>query len=572
MTVPFDSLTLRAVCHELVPLLVGARIQHVIQPQPLEIILTVRAPGRTGHLLVSCDTRHARVHMVGRRPTAPPSPPAFSMALRKHIEGGAIHGVSQVGFDRVLALDVRRQGTRFTLIAELMGRHSNLALVDEAGVVVDSIKHVTPRISRFRCVLPGVPYQPPPAPRGALNPFDAAAGAALDQLNGLDEAAMKDALSGLVQGMSPFLAEDLLRRVRREGVRRAWESLFAAASRRLWQPVVVRDQAGAVCGAYPLSLCEPPGWSQEPAASINSALDLAMERIAADEAGETARQRLGGVIRSTMAAAERSLAHTEKALFDSRDADPLRRWADLLLAAGDAAPVVDGGVDVPDLHGDGSLVRVPLPDGQAPRQAAETYYRRARRLARGVNTLTERRSAIRAQLDQLASASDWLETKPAEAAVRRREEDLRRQGVLRDTDRPASPQSAPSPAPIRGVRVIRTADGWDVLLGLNAEGNDALLKQCAPDDLWFHVRSGTSAHVAVRTRGSPDAVPHQVLRFAASLAARHSAAKHSAYVPVDYTRRKYVRRPKGAAHGRVTYRNERTIDVEPAAGTDSGGH
>jgi predicted ribosome quality control (RQC) complex YloA/Tae2 family protein len=106
--------------------------------------------------------------------------------------------------------------------------------------------------------------------------------------------------------------------------------------------------------------------------------------------------------------------------------------------------------------------------------------------------------------------------------------------------------------------------GWQVLVGENAEANDYLVTRVAqPNDWWLHVRAGTGAHVVIRTNNHPQAVPRQVLEFAARLAAANSPQRHSSIVPVDYTLRKYVRRPRGAPPGFVTYTHEKTLHVSP---------
>ena len=108
------------------------------------------------------------------------------------------------------------------------------------------------------------------------------------------------------------------------------------------------------------------------------------------------------------------------------------------------------------------------------------------------------------------------------------------------------------------------SNGWEILVGQNSEANDYLLTRIAkPSDLWIHVKASPSAHVIIRTNGKPEAVPKAVLHAAAELAARHSDSKHSSLVPVDYTLRKYVRKPKGASAGKVLYQNEKTIFITP---------
>lgn len=559
---PFDSLCLRAVVDELQHYLVGGRIQRIIQPTASELVMEVYGHRRSCYLLISWDAAHARVHLVPCRPRSLPEPSPFCMALRKHIEGAVLVAAKQIGFDRVLELDIVRGETALTLVAEFMGRHSNVILRSSDAAIIAAAKVITKRQSRFRVVTPGASYVPPPPPRGHLDPFGSHQ-PELDVLAGTEQETLAGRLLETYLGMSPFLARLIAVRAASQGLARAWEAVFGAARRRQWSSVVARDGSGRILGAYPIGVAGLDGVSEESRESISVALTDASVAITDREAVARTRRELAQFVTEALEARTKQHQEVTSALAIADEAEELRRRADLLLAAAGNAQMTEGAVIVPDLYGDGAPVSVTLLPGLGVQESAEAYYARARKMARSRERLVARQQSLTDEIERLQAELRWLETEPEAGAIVERRRELAELGLIRDVGRSAAQPSLERRQLLKGIRVVDLEDGWEVWVGQNAEGNDRLLKLAAPDDLWFHVRAGTSAHVLVRTNGHPDRVPPRVIRLAAGLAARHSAAKHSAYVPVDYTLRKYVRRPRRAAPGRVFYRNETTVDVEP---------
>jgi len=563
-TVGFDSFALRAVVSELRPWIVGARVQHVGQPSRAELCITLRAPGATRHLLISWDARYARVHALSSKPTNMPEPPTFCMALRKHLQGGVVTSVAQEGFDRILVLEVGRQQARYQVIAELMGRHSNLVVVDETRTIVDCAKHVGSRLNRFRVILPGYRYEPPP--RRGLSPFAPAACEALARIAALPRAEWGAALAGTFEGMSPVLRAELLHWAGGQGLEAAWAKVVGEERPVTWRPVVLRLPDGSAAGAYPLPLASVLDYRQEPARSVNAAVETAFRSVEDRDAAAASCRCLKSEIAASIAARAKQIQAAQAWERDAAGADRLRQLGDNVLAAGEALVLRGGAATAPDLYGDGGPVSFRVEPGLNAHAIADNLYRQSRRLHAGAERWRERRRVLEEEVRELERALRSIEGEPDCGKTADLRRALTSAGLLRAEPGAVCPgRTKAGGVAVHGVREYRSPDGWDVLLGVNAEGNDALLRLCSPDDLWFHVRSGRSAHVAIRTAGRPGSVPEGTIRFAARLTARHSRAKHSSLVPVDYTERKFVRRPRGAAHGRVTYRNERTLDVTPAS-------
>jgi len=163
----FDGLFTTAMVKEL-QVLIGGRISKIHQPNSQEVVLLVRSVGKNHRLLISIHPSYSRIQLTDEAITNPSEPPMFCMVLRKHLEGGFITSINQLETDRIIAIDVRAKNELGddiyrTMYIEIMGRHSNLILVDpERELIIDSQKHLPPSVNSYRTVLPGQPYIPAP--------------------------------------------------------------------------------------------------------------------------------------------------------------------------------------------------------------------------------------------------------------------------------------------------------------------------------------------------------------------------------------------------------------------------
>jgi len=565
MRIPFDSLCLRAAAQEIERTLAGAQVQHVAQPAPTDVVLTLRARGATHRLLLSCDARHARVHLTVIRHPNPPAPPAFCMACRRHLEGSRLAAAAQRGFDRVLDLHFRSAaGLEHTLVAELMGRHSNLILLAETGAVIDACKRISHRLSRHREVLPGRPYAPPPGQEDRLRPFDpGAVEAAQSAVAAGDPEAAAARLMVAFEGMSPFLAQEIVLRALHAPLREVWEEVFGAAARGEWSPVLVRGCDVQPIGAYPLPTVQYPADVQHARSTLSLALDHLHSALAAREEREALARGLEAGIRRALEGRRRRMEALRQAIAESKRAEEHRRLGELLLANLHRVEPKAGLVEVEDAFGDGSRIVIPLDPRLSGTENAEQLFRRYRKARGSAEVSAALLDRVEREARALERALDDIPTRDA-SGLKALQADLAREQLLRPQDAPASAEKERRPDfEGRRIRTVTTPDGWEILVGENAEANDYLTTRvAAPNDYWLHVRAGASAHVVIRT-GRRGQVPPSVLRIAAGLAARHSPSRHSSLVPVDYTLRKHVRRPRGAAPGTVLYRNEKTLYVEP---------
>ena len=460
------------------------------------------------------------------------------------------------------------------LVVELMGRHSNLLLVDDAGVVMGAAKHVTPAMSRVRPVRPRLPYVPPPPidkpdPRRLTS--DAASRLLAAEAGG---AGLAKTLVNRLRAVSPQMAREIAFRVAGDAaitvgalepdapalVARETRALLEPLLTSAWAPAVYRRDGDVVAFAA-VALAHrraEAGTEEERVASISVAADAA-ETAAGPGTSVDHAQRRGRLIRSIRDARDKvdaRLAALEVEEAKADEAERLREWGELIYAylwqirPGDAALDVDG-------------TTVPLDPALSAKENAQAYFERYRKAQGAGSRLPELEAKAARELEYL----DQLLTMAEQASGFAELEALTAEW---EAQRGGAPVEGRRAAPKRALQAKRPKpllddDGNAVYVGHSGRQNDAITFDLAgPDDTWLHARGVPGSHVVVRWRQpSPDEDP-ETIEAAAALAAYYSAARGSASVEVDVTRRRHVRKIKGAGPGMVTYRNERTISIQPA--------
>ncbi len=522
MRIPFDSLVLRAIVTELRPL-VGGTVENVLQPDEWTIHLVVHKDRKNIGVLLSCHPEFARVHLATQRAPKMVDVPAFCAALRSKLLGATLFGVEQIGFDRILDLRFTVPGGAFRIVGEFMGKHSNLILINESGNVVAAAKNVPPTTS-VRPIQPGKPYSLPPfASKPSM--FEAKEG---DDLKNFE-------------GASPFLLK-LIALGGLEVIRQPFRPIHSQGS-----------------GAYPISVAmlDLP---EVDTSSLSAGLEAHFSEAQRESALERLRQSLLTRLERVKLARELAVKDLHRAADDAVMAASYQLRGELILAYGFGLP--EGSTTLTATDYEGNDIVIELKSDLSPLENAQRYFAKAKKAKAAVPQVREQLERLTADLADLEvcfhavantdQVSD-LETLATEAQ-RRKWLHAQPNPNLRAEDKPYEGKR---------VRSLLGPHGYAVLYGENAEANDYLtLRVARPDDLWLHVRGSTSAHVVIQTHKQPNRVPPETLRFAAQVAVQNSTSKHSGYVPVDYTLKKYVRKPRGGKAGTALYTHEKTLHID----------
>lgn len=525
MTIPFDSLCLAAVTAES-QRLVGARFERATQTDTTTVHLGFYRD-EVFRITLSADARCFRAHLSTRRPDGVRPTPRFATDLQRLLEGSTVAFIRQRGFDRILEIGFASADATFVLIAELMGKHSNLILVDREGKIRAAVKWVGAAKSR-RPILPNRPYEPPP----------------FDPAPSLLDASSEDVLQGL-EGASPFVRQLI-------GAGVPLRDVQGAVRSNSFHPVFV---PGA--GAYPLSVARL-GFDEVRRESISQSLEQHFTESVERDQTEAQRRSLIGQLNRVVEARDVALRDVEQAKHAALNARAIQEKGELILAY--QSQIVPGATVLEALGYDGQPVAIPVLPDKSAIENAERYFKRAKNSKSRAAMIEGQEARLRADLEglhlalhRLAEAKDTTDLNAIrdEADAKRW---LNRPGT-------AAPKEE-RPFGGHAIREYLSPGGWRVLVGENSTANDHLTtKVSRPGDLWFHVRGSPSAHVVLCTNNQSERVQTADLLFAASLAVRHSPQKHSSFVSVDYTQRRYVRKPRGSAPGLAVYTHEKTIHV-----------
>ena len=567
----FDSLVLAAVAGE-IRALGQARYAGVRQPSPDTIVINLAgsaAPagtvrGAVRHLLCCIHPEMARIHFVAALPAAERLGP-FGQLIRSRLAEARLAEVDQPPFNRVVRLGFDALGGRLWLVAELMGRHSNLLLADGRGVL-GALKVVTAQMSPRRPVLPGRPYRPPPADRPTPETLEA------EQLRGLLQSPLPlpRRLSQALQGVSPTLAREIAVRAGLDpaapaaaavesadrllqGLRETSVMLAGGA----FSPTFYTDgERPAAFAAFPMRVFA--GFTAHPAGTMSEAVDRFSRESAPTSHLEARRAHLAASVGATLAKREAALEENRRALAEAEAADRYRVMGDLVLTYARADRPRDPILRVPDHTAGGAEIAIPLDPALSPSENAQRYFRRYAKARAVGRALPARIAEVEAEARALRDALVQIGAAVTSDDLREIQEDLAAAGVLGRRPSPSrigrgrrapGRQDRSPPAAGTGPRRFHTADGATILAGRSARENDRItFRDAGPDDLWFHARGMAGAHVILKAGGAPTEAS---MTAAAQVAAHYSEGRHSPQVAVDWVARKHVRKPRGAGPGAV---------------------
>ena len=562
---PMDGLTIGFAAREMDALLAGGRIDKITQPEKDTVILVIRAGNANHRLLLCASPNNARCHLTAQSFANPLEPPMFCMLLRKQLMGGRVLSVKQIGGDRVVHIDidvVDELGDHVLrrLILEVMGRHSNLMLVDGEGRILDAARHVSADMSRVRQVQPGLSYLPPPG-QDKLDPAAITAEALLGKLADQGDMPLHKALANSVSGLSNPAAKELAYRVLSPGSDRAEDLTDAAARladllRRLpdmADPRVLTDEAGDPLDVFPYPYFSQALDMQKAYPTVSEALE---KYFGARDRKDRINQKSASMVKllkGQIERCEKKLAQQEEDLAGAAKMEEYRLMGELINANLWQLRKGPTQVELPNFYDEnGGTMVIPLDNQLTPAQNAQRYFKRYQKARSAREMAAEQRVKTLAELDYLEGQLLDVGKCVGESELEEIRQELTRTGYIRHSQSRKQQRALPKSKPYH----YRSSDGIDIFVGKNAAQNDRLTTTARPDETWLHAKDMPGSHVIVRCEGE---LPDQTLKEAAILAAWYSKGQRSSSVPIDYTLRKYVKKPGGAAPGMVIYTHQHTL-------------
>ena len=553
--------------------LVGAHADKIYQPSKDEIIISFRSFGATRKLLISANAVSARIGFTEDNPENPQTPPMFCMLLRKHLNG-RLSAVRQDGFERIANLDfecINEFGdvVTLTLTVEIMGRHSNIILINENGKVIDAIRRVNEDMSSVRRILPGITYIPPEK-QDKLNLLTATDSEITDAVINQSEKELSKALLSVLEGVSPLFCRECAFYVTR-GIEALNTELTEDMKTRMLfflhraadvlngeeKYSVLYDNSG-----MPFDFCIVPVYqygSMYERKDFDSPSVLLDKFFAEKSSKNRIKQKSADLLKVVLNALERVSRRVEnqkRELSDCENKDEYKICGDLISA--NLYRIEKGATtfETENFYDNNNLIKIKLKPTLNPSQNAQRYYALYKKSVTAEKLLTEQIASGTLEIEYIESVFDALSRAETTGDLNEIRAELEKEGYVRHN--PKNKQKQKPLAPLEFV----SSDGYTILVGRNNLQNDKLsLKMASKTDLWLHTQNIHGAHVIIFTNG--EEVPMSTIEEGAILAAYHSKARESSKVPVDYTYARFVKKPSGAKPGMVIFTNNKTLFVTP---------
>lgn len=572
---PFDTLTMAAAVHDCKQL-AGSKLTKIHQPDRFSVLLRCYGPQGNCKLLLSAHPVDGRIQLTDRTYDNPAKPPLFCMVLRKHLDGARLTNIVQLPGERVVQMDFAAhdeigQPTNRRLMLEVMGKHSNLILLDaDTNLIIDAARRYTHMVSRYREVLPGVPYLPPPPSDKPLWSALTAEQLAEALLNSDLQQSPARLLQTNVAGLSPYLCRKIcalcgladwanseeLGEYELTRLHEQLQKLAAIIENGGFQPVLL-GQKHAWQDFYAL----PPEDAQphQQFATMSEALDAFYQRRQDRQAFTGEHSHLYKLLTREQQRLTKKIKLEEADYADAVEADKYKNAGDLLMAYLHMIKPGQTEIALPDFYEPEKEVKIHLKPELSAVDNAKRYFHRYNKAKKTERQIKQQLDANRSELEYVESLLVALAEAENTADLLATAQEMQDAGYLKRQQNQPKAKSAARKEPEK----FRTSDGFTVLLGRNNRQNDRLTGKIADkEDLWFHTQKIPGSHVILRREPNRD-FSDTALAEAAALAARHSQAREADKVPVDYTAVKNVKKPNGAKPGMVIYFEQQTLYVTP---------
>ena len=574
-----DGVSIAALVYELNRELCSSRVDKIQQTETDELLISFYGgQGGGKKLRLTSNPQVARVCLTEDRKKSPEIAPLFCMLLRKHLGGAKFREAVQPDFERIIKLifdGVNEFGDPCEkyLIAEIMGRHSNIILVDENKKIIDAIKHIDFSVSSVRQVLPGLMYEYPPK-QGKANPEMVGLNEIIEKLQGQADRADKVIMNSF-SGISPLLSREVVFRafgshdIYMEELDYSKILDLAAVCFEMFK--IIRDKEFSPCyivrsdTAKPFEFAALTISQYEDGANVmkNDSMSKTVESFYREKDQSERLQhksaRLVKIVSNNIDRCAKKLINQKADLADTENMEMYKRYAELITANLYALKENDTEAVVVDYY-DEAMPQITIKlDGRfSPAVNAQKYFKKYTKAKTAREELQKQIEIAQKELDYLESVEEELKKAETEQDLAEIGDELFEQGYIK-RPKDAKKKKKETQKPME----FETPDGFRVLVGKNNKQNDLLtLKLAKNSDMWFHTKDIHGSHTVLCYEHGREFTDEAIL-YAARLAAKYSKASESSQVPVDYTLIKYVKKPSGAAPGMVIYTDNRTVYVTP---------
>lgn len=568
-----DGFVLGSIVYELKSKILNGKINKIYQPETDELLFNIRNKGENYMLLISVNNNYPRINLTDSSKKNPYEPYNFCMLLRKYLTSSIIKDIRQINNDRVIEIDFEvfdelRTKSIKTLVIEIMGKHSNAILISD-NTILDSLNKIGENKGIDRVIYPGISYEYPKT-GDEINPLNV-------NFEKFKELFKKENEGKKVYnfflhnftGFGPKLSREVCLRSYVDENNRIGEieentlvSLYNSFKNLIdlskkntysWN-IYSKDREYIDFHCFPLKIYEE--YESEKFDSISLLVD---EYYYYKDKYQRMQQRihhLKKIVDKNISKNQTKLLKLKKEFEESKDRDKYKVYGDLIIAYMSRIQDFEDSVTVNNYYDDNKEIEIPLDNRLSLSQNAQKYYKKYEKLKTAQVKINNQIKLTKQKLDYFYNLQYMVNNCDDFEAVNEIKEELASSGYLKN--KKSKNKKSYKSKPYK----ILSKDGFEIYIGKNNKQNDYITFNLASkEDIWMHTKNIPGSHVVVITEGKD--VPDSTLEEAASYAAYYSNARQSSKVPVNYTYKKHIKKPKNAEPGFVIFHKYYTMFIDP---------
>lgn len=569
-----DGIAIHSIVDELNNHLIDGRIDKVYQPENDEIVLSIRNNNNNYRLLLTSHSSNPRIHFTNIKKNNPMKAPLFCMLLRKHIMSGRILSIDQFNFDRIVQIQIESRnemGDLCTkrLIIEIMGKHSNIILVDDNDIIVDSIKHVNNMISSIREVLPGKQYVLPPEKNNPLKMAN------IDEFRDILSSKNSNVFKAIYQsfnGISPIIASEIclqsgidnnymldeLTEIDLENLYNSFQDILYKTSHQDYKYTIALDNNDEMIDFSTIDLKIYNTFKHKDFEQLSELLEYYYREKDSNTRIKQKSQDLAKLIQTNLERCYKKKKIQAKQIKDTLDREKWKLKGELITSNIYQINLGDTEAEVINFYDpEQSLVKIKLDKELTPSQNAQKYYKKYNKAKRTNIAAKEQLIQTDKEIEYLETIKTSLSMASTENDISEIRQELHKEGYIKKLKKNIKNKKAKI-----STMLFKSSEGYTIRVGKNNIQNDYLtFKLSSHKDIWFHVKDMPGSHVILFIDDAN--YTEKSITEAAKIAAYFSKGKLSSNVPVDYTERRYVKKPNGSKPGFVIYTHQKTLYVTP---------
>lgn len=562
----FDGIVCSAVVAELNTLILEGKINKIFEPNKNEIVIGIYSKGKNLALNINIDPVNYRINLTTHSKPNPKNVYNFCMVLRKHLTGGTIKKVYMKELDRIIYIDIDcynelNDHITKTLIIELMGKHSNIILINSDDIIIDSLRHLNKLDNSLRDILPGYNYIE--IENTKLDFQSSTFDSFYKNIKANNVSKISSAISNCFTGFSKSGVIYTLDSLNiKDDVNVAvsdYKKIYTYFSELLKQNI-------SDISCTEINLLDKKDFYITNASSKDILINFFIDDFYFDkEVREKFESIKSNTLRSLLGKTKKlsdKLKNIDSKLKECSKIETYKLYGELITSNLYRIPNYNQeNITLENYYDNNNPISIPLDSTISPSANAKKFFKKYRKLQNTVSIIEKQKEAIKLELDYLDSIvyeiNNCANLDELEAIIAEISEDYGISNVKKDES------TKKTKKPVANMPTEYKIDGYTILVGKNNKQNDNLTCKIAKkNDLWFHTKDIHGSHVVLRLDKNKKATD-SIIYKCATIAAYYSKAKLSQNVPVDYTFIKYVRKPNGAKPGMVIYTDNKTLYVNP---------